>query len=436
MSDSPPFRARDVSPADRAVERIDAETKHVRERSNRFALADATFVTVGAVLLAWSMLVLLAFRLGPQSFAALAWLIFAAVVVIAWRKTRQAGTRWMPAATAAVVIDERARLEDRLATIASTTEAARGSRLWSFLLHENLRLLPSWEAKRFVPRAMPRSVWFFVAALAVFVIANWLTPRSTSGAAESSQEVAATSPPGGESPGEDTPGEGNEDPSSLPGWTDLPEAIRQAILGKQSSQTIAGKIPQKTAALKDDKGGPAIVGDRMSNHGPPKSMPRGSELQPSGQPGTAVKAPRMDGKPPDGAGANAVPSLARGDAPKTLPPAQAGSPKDPKNKSGNKGTSGGSGGGGAGAGSDPGGLYGAKQGPGKATGSFALDLDALQSDEASKEGEAGDGDVRVEGELAQDQRLDDAIRRAQVPVEYEKIVQRIFSRANEEEPKP
>jgi hypothetical protein len=38
--------------------------------------------------------------------------------------------------------------------------------------------------------------------------------------------------------------------------------------------------------------------------------------------------------------------------------------------------------------------------------------------------------------LSEDQRLDDAVRRAQVPVEYEAIVQRIFNRGDEPADRP
>ena len=99
---------------------------------------------------------------------------------------------------------------------------------------------------------------------------------------------------------------------------------------------------------------------------------------------------------------------------------------------------GGSGNGGAGAGSggDREGLYGERQASGKATGSFALDLDAMRSAQPAKEGENDSPTSAPSSRLADDQRLDDAIRRAQVPVEYEKIVERIFNRGAESADRP
>jgi hypothetical protein len=93
----------------------------------------------------------------------------------------------------------------------------------------------------------------------------------------------------------------------------------------------------------------------------------------------------------------------------------------------------GSGGAGAGSGSDKDGLFGERQEPGKTTGSFALNLEALRSGEPSRDGQ-DDSAAPPVSRLAEDQRLDDAVRRAQVPVEYEAIVQRLFNRATETQP--
>jgi hypothetical protein len=93
----------------------------------------------------------------------------------------------------------------------------------------------------------------------------------------------------------------------------------------------------------------------------------------------------------------------------------------------------GSGGAGAGSGSDRDGLLGERHEPSQATRSFALNLDALRSGEPSTDGE-NHSPAPPASRLAEDQRLDDAVRRAQVPVEYEPIVQRLFNRAAESEP--
>ena len=113
---------------------------------------------------------------------------------------------------------------------------------------------------------------------------------------------------------------------------------------------------------------------------------------------------------------------------------ESGKAKNPSHAPQTKAGGSGNGGAGAGSGGDKDGLYGERQEPGKAAGSFALDLDAMRSVQPTKEGEDDSQSAAPSSRLADDQRLDDAIRRAQVPVEYEKIVQRIFNRGATESP--
>ena len=429
MSEAPlPFRPRPESAVDRALDRIGAQASDVRRRANRFTLADLVFVAAGTAFLAWGCLILLALRLPPSSFAAAAWFVLAALGVVAWTRIRSARRTWMPEARTAIVIDHQAHLEERLATLASSNAASRASRLWEFLLQENVRLLPAWEPPRLVPRAIPRSAWFFALALLVLLFAHHRIPRGTEGRSDSAQPVEASSPAADEG-SQDASEQGPDAAQQSSFGFALPEALRQAILGKQSSQTFAGTNPEKTVPVKDDRGGPAIVGDRpINNGGPVRSMRADANgPKPSGPPGAGANAaPASDGKP---AGDPQTPQIARGDAPKRLPPAQSEKADTPPAKgTGARTMPGSTGGGGAGNGGDAAGLYGEKQEGGKASGSFSLDLDALRSGEPSESGDAGDP-TRPETRLSSDQRLDDAIRRAQVPVEYEKIVQRIFNRA-------
>jgi hypothetical protein len=431
MSEAPmPFRPRPENPVDRALARIGTQAREVRQRANRFALADLAFVAGGAAILAWAVLVLLALRLTPHGFALAAWAVLAAVVVIGWTRLRVVRRTWMPAARAAIVIDERAHLEERLSTLTAATESSRQSRLWDFLLRENLRLLPAWEGHRLTPRAVPRTVWFFAIALVALMLAQRRLPHGIEGSSDSAQPGFV--PPADEGSEDDSEHGPDAPQQSSFGFT-LPEALRQAILGKQSSQTFAGKNPEKTVPVKEDRGGPAIVGERpITNGGPVRSMPAGPNApKPSGPPGAGANVPAAsDGKPST---EPPPPSrIARGDAPKRLSPAESGKPQAGQNKTTASKTTAGGSGGGAGRGGDVDGLYGEKQGSGKYSGSFSLDLDALQSGDPSDSGDAGEP-TRPETRLSSEQRLDDAIRRAQVPVDYEKIVQRIFNRAAEDE---
>jgi len=442
MEDSAlPFRPRVASPADRALASISAQTMGVRRRANRFVVERAVFVGGGTLLLTFALLVGLAFLLSERSYALGAWTSLFALGLVLAVSLRNAFHAWMPKSDTALRIDRHAQLQDRLATLSSAPATARRSPLWDVLLHENLGLLPHWEPRRFQPRATPRSVWFFVVCFLVALLAARELPgRGPLGSTPSNG--------GGESP---TPQSEASDDEALPDdsasaagwslWSDLPEDLRQAILGSRATRNYPGSIPQKTQPLDRERGGPAIAGSRMaSNGGPVRSAPADPDAarfagqgkagkQPPAAPGTGRESanPGQAGPPP-----------IHGDAPKALGGIESGRPRNATSTSRAPATknspSSGSGGSGAGSGGDKDGLFGERQEPGKATGSFALNLDAMRSGESAKEGEDDSPSAPPASRLAEDQRLDDAVRRAQVPVEYEAIVQRLFNRGTEPQP--
>jgi hypothetical protein len=436
MSDTPlPFRPRILSPVDRALCSIEAQAAAVRRRLNRFALGRAVFLSGGATLVGFSLLVALAFVLSRGGYALAAWLIFASVTFVVLSGMRRLRRVWLLHAEAAVIIDHRAHLEDRLATLVAATPMARQSRLWDFLLHENLQLLPGWEPRRLEPRAMPGSIWFFAISLLLALSALWVVPRRSAIGAPQRSEVGENQlePQAGEA-GEDEQAT-EEDPDRAPAssfWRDLPESLRQAIIGSRAaSRNYPGEIPEKTLPLDEERGGPAIAGNRMKNHGPVRSAPASPDAaRLAGHDGSAASPPAPNSaRSPAGQGDPTTSSRpARGEAPKELARVESGKAKNPSHAPQTKAGGSGNGGAGAGSGGDKDGLYGERQEPGKAAGSFALDLDAMRSVQPTKEGEDDSQSAAPSSRLADDQRLDDAIRRAQVPVEYEKIVQRIFNR--------
>ena len=290
-----------------------------------------------------------------------------------------------------------------------------------------------------MPRMLPRSVWFFVGALGLASLVLWRLP-DVSSAKPVDRSAREHRPPAAEPvPDEQAPEDADRgDDEADSRWAALPEALRQAILGVQSSRNYAGAIPRKTLPVEDDKGGPAIVGSRIGNDGPTRSVPaRPDTMRLAGHP----QAPRNSLPPPnaraipDEAGRPSAP--AHGDAPKAFSP-DATKLHEQLAKSLGKGSPTGVGGGspGAGTGGDKSGLFGERQARGTAAGSFALDLDALLGGRPDQNGEDEDSGLRPQTELSADQRLDDAVRRAQVPTAYEKIVQRIFSRGSDDGDRP
>jgi hypothetical protein len=175
-----------------------------------------------------------------------------------------------------------------------------------------------------------------------------------------------------------------------------------------------------------------------SNGGPVRSAPADADAARfAGQGNAGAPPPASTARGRESENPGRAQAAVRGDVPKALQGVESGRPRNsasmaraPRAK--NDGGSG-SGGAGAGSGSDKDGLFGERQEPGKTTGSFALNLEALRSGEPSRDGQ-DDSAAPPVSRLAEDQRLDDAVRRAQVPVEYEAIVQRLFNRATETQP--
>jgi hypothetical protein len=433
-----PFRPRVSSPVDRALASIEAQTLGVRRRVNRFVLERVLFVAGGALLFAFALLVGFAFVSSQTQFALAVWGVLSLLAFVVAASLRKARRAWMPKSGVALRIDRQADLQDRLATLAAAPAQARRSKLWDVLLHENLGLLPRWEPRRLQPRATPRSVWFFVLALVLALLASRELPRRSGGGGAPVGVAGEAAAPQAEGSDEDgAPADGAGAPSwSL--WSDLPEDLRQAILGARATRNYAGNIPEKTQPLDRERGGPAIAGRRMaSNGGPVRSAPADADAARfAGQGAVGKPPPPSTGtsrESEDPGRSQAV----RGDAPKPLQGVESGRPRNsasmPRAPRGKKEGGSGSGGAGAGSGSDRDGLLGERHEPSQATRSFALNLDALRSGEPSTDGE-NHSPAPPASRLAEDQRLDDAVRRAQVPVEYEPIVQRLFNRAAESEP--
>src|SRR5262249_59437057 len=96
MSDAPlPFRPRILRPVDRALSSIEAQAAAVRRRLNRFAVGRAVFLSAGATLVGFSLLVVLAFVLSRRGYALAAWLILASVTFVVLSGVRRLRRAWL-----------------------------------------------------------------------------------------------------------------------------------------------------------------------------------------------------------------------------------------------------------------------------------------------------------------------------------------------------
>lgn len=405
---------------------VERQLARVRRRRNAFLAQRALYeaVALGAALAI--ALVGLAFVLSPLAYAFAAWSAAGATLAFLVHVVRRSRGGWL-GADAPIVVDRAAALDSRLATFVALASRPITSRLWPLLVRQNVEALARWSPESLTPRAVPRSSWLALAALAALA-ATFLValPEGASDGGFLPRPEGAGSPPEEPRLGEPPPG---SDPTGelqgpLVDWSDflasLPERMREEILrrarrappnappppgskpvGRGSAKSAGAGAPGSSD--QDGKGiprpgeGPADAGDR-----PPPAM----EVAPRDRPRIDEGAPPP--QPP-----------AKGDSLKML----GGNPDLP----GLGGSS--AGGAGAGSGTDGEGLFGAAEEAAGAAGVFSLDLDAERGE--GGEGEEDEDSSRPASPLSAEHRIDDAIRRAKVPAAYEKIVERLFQRPDE-----
>ena len=403
---------------------IERQVAEVRRRRNLFAAQQVLYVPVaiaGALIL---VLVALAFVLPAERYVLAVW---AAIVVFAFgviRAIRRLRASWL-GTDAPRTIDHSVALEERLTTLAALSAKRPESRLWGHLVNENLRLLGRWTPQALTPRRVPRSV--IPAAVGALAILALLVLGLAGGEADGGfMPRAGARPEAADSGDEELSAEGGAegaDGGMLVDWSEMlaamPERLREEIL-RRAKRAVPGTDPPPGAKPVGRGQGRGAAG---AGAGPESDREKEGEQiakDASGAPGKGkVPGTELARRKGGETGSSLAPQEpAKGDGLKVLG-------QRPKGKEGG-GSSGG--GPGAGAGTAAGGLYGDKEGEARPDGIFALDLDAERGDG----GDEGDGSERDRpaSPLANEQRIDDAVRRAQVPADYEKIVQRLFSRGD------
>jgi hypothetical protein len=460
-----------------ALAEIEDRLRRVRARFNLYTLQHNFYGLGTALALGTTLLILGAFTLSSWFFTLTAWPLLTLLAFFLLFFLRHGIAGWTDLNVAARRIDARVGLKERLSTlVAQLTAGIIGkpppSSLWPYLLADNTDRLPEWEVKKVAPSRVPWSFLPFLASLllALFVaLVPLLSPSSESDpfSVANLQTVLSELPErvgqmiedkmsllpdsqdqwggssmfndggtGGAQKGEkgnQTQGEGREREArslaALP--EELQKAIRQALQGLQdkgrNQENQDTTPPRDRLALRPSneqkKPNFAIEG---------QNLPRGKEQQASGR---GSQGSESKGGPPSGAGGNAqVPD--QGSGMQRLDRARL----DRKNARGQfqpdstqvPGSEGeaGEGGPGAGSGTDPR-LFGNPANLGSGAHTFQLALDATHERGEGSEGEEKDEGGVIEKStktLSQRQSLDDAIRKAQIPPEYEEIVKRLFSR--------
>jgi hypothetical protein len=409
---------------------VERQIAEVRRRRNLFAAQQVVYVPLALAGALVALLIGLAFLVPLAGYIFAVWAaigLFAFGIVRALRRLR---TSWL-GADAARAIDNAAGLEERLTTLTALSSKRVESRLWGHLVADNLRLLGRWTPQGLTPRRVPRSIWPALAG--AFVLAALLILASMSGDGDGEFLPRPGAHPDGSEEGEGALSfEATDDDAqggAVVDWSELlaamPERLREEILRRAKRAAPGTQPPPGAKPIGRKKGGGTAGADSGSEKG--SGHEQGERIARDGAgPGGEGKAPGQElarrEQPPGPRGApRGSEAPAKGDGLKVL---------GQRSKGQETGGSA-AGGSGAGAGTAPGSLYGTPEGEQRPSGLFALDLDAERGDG----GEDGEGEPgsRPASPLASEQRIDDAVRRAQVPADYEKIVQRLFQRGDDPE---
>ena len=453
-----------------ALAEVEARLRTLQARFNLYT-AQHRFYGVGMVFaLGFALFTFLAFSLSSFWFILAAWPLLALAGFVCVRFLRQGIADWTNLHTAASRIDLQVGLKQRLSTLtaqllAKPANGPPASRLWAYLLHDNMDRLSVWETKKVAPRRIPWSALPFLATLVLaFLVASvpLLSPASEPEpfSLTNLELISAELPertgqlvdkrlalppadltaqtldplPVGETLSEqadsqaslqeqaaDEDGLGQEllDLASLP--EDLQQALRTALQGLQESQA---SLDERDAAegLLNDEQQLAQNGQSAQQAGDASQQARGED---QGGQDAERTAPGSHQAPEQGSGLQKL-KQARLDRRKAVGAFPSANPQLPR-----RGGQAGRGGSGAGTSTDPR-LYGNEASLGGRPQTFSLSLDA--SFEKSRTGheivkdEGGGVILKSTSQLSANQALDDAIRNAQIPPEYEDIVKHLFSR--------
>jgi hypothetical protein len=442
-----------------ALNEIQRRLSALQRRLNLVTLQHGLYLGGSVVILSAAGLILAGLRASVTSFRIAAWgaaslaLATVAACLVFLR------LRWLDAQATAHLVDRRAELTDRLATIVALCPRPRASRLAPVVIAQTLGLGARWQPQQIAPRPVPRSIFLLLAsllALAFTVLIGRHEPRPTSpvvpaGFAAGPVDDSALREPSQAGAGNEAAGNAAAQASSAqPSLRSLSGA--QPLGPGEAATSAPGDLPSQP------KAGTALASlpDRLQEairhafHAETVGAPHELAAQPQSRTGddrgesehTAGSDPQRKTEDQQGTSGKENPASASGSQKRTgksesgehLPQRQESAARDQR-LDGHAPA--------AGDGSSPGSLMDPKA-PGLALGSegpktFKLTITSFlraaeqQSTQPREPGKRAGvtgsaGSASGEQVAPSDRQLtDDALRKAEVPPEYEDIVRRVYS---------
>jgi len=431
---------------------VEQRLRTLRRRLNWVTAQQSIYLGASFVTLLLSAVIVAGLRASASTFRVVACGSALLVMIIAAACVVYARRHWLDVQQTAHLADTRAQLTDRLSTVVDLRLRPRPSRLAPLLVAQALALGTQWQARRIAPRRIPRSILLLVASLLTLVATAFVERRSppqvpppTTATAEKLAALGSEAAPGVHHGGDMRTAEpqgsarGLQPPTTLlppgdfPGratasetghgqsWSLSPSSERaksRSSLTDRLQQTIRhafqGDAPEQRAQLASRSG----ISSHHDTMGDPDRNPKPNH-----------------GDHPDGTAPNQAASSGRQKESKsgtrgTQP--QTGS-NAPQNFQGSSPA--------AGEGSSPHGLLDpnapaavAGQGDAQrfklAITSFLRPVPEQAGHPARGGGRAGAAESGESGiALNERQMADDAVRKAEIPPEYEDLVRRVYSRA-------
>jgi len=432
---------------------VEERLRVLRRRLNSVTAQHSIYLGASSVTLLVTAVIVVALRASASAFRITACASALLMMVIAAACLAYVRRRWLDVQCTARLVDARAQLLDRLSTLIDLRLRPRPSRLAPILVAQALALGAHWQARQIAPRRIPRSILLFIASLLALAGTALLAHRTlpavpspttataeklaelsltaTSGAQRNSGVRAAEQPgtagalqpptvllPPGDFPGRAQGSEPGRGQSSNPGPSS--EATTRTSFADRLQQTIRhafhGDAPEQPSQLASRSG-------NSSHPDSTTSADRNPTRNRSDQPeGTAPKETDSSGRQKDPAQSNSGRRAAQ---------PQGGS-NAPQNFQGSSPA--------AGTGSSPQGVMDpnapaavAVRGESKrfklAITSFLYPVPQQAGRPAPAGGRAGAAGPGGSDVALNDRQLtDDAVRKAEIPPEYEDLVRRVYSR--------
>ena len=471
---------------------VEERLRVLRRRLNAITTQHSVYVSLSAVLVALSGLILVGLRGSTSTFRASMWgAVVLCLAAVAWAvgATRR---RWLDVAATARLADQRAVLTDRLVTFVDLRARPRPSRLAPVLVAQLLALSQKWQPQQIAPRRVPRSVYMLLASLlalgsTAFIERRPPTPPPPAQSTSSMTGALSTAvPPNAPSVGAVGAGAQGTDGAVVSGMSQVGDLPHGAVAGGREASGAAPPgagqqgIPSSSAGQRGDHSRDPGAGSGENQGGKEQlenvltalpdrlqeairrafhaeAMDRGQALVARAEPSNRDPGKKGDGQQrnQDRQGSDAS------DHGKADPKVQsrksgAGSGTEKglgQPKPGDHGAKGEDGNSpnqnfdgdspAAGEGSSPGGLMDAKgHGAGANNGAvktFKLTISSFlqameqkgnqpqQSDKKASASSSAGGGTTAQVALNERQLNDDALRKAEIPPEYEDIVRRVYS---------